>query len=131
MLKTISFIIVLVILVSCKTSYEPAGNNLLYGTWIYSRSNDSLLIYYSAPNFEEDKPGFTFKENYDFIERTSGWCGTPPLSYYNIEGKWEMFNHNTIKITTSNWINEDYARLMEIVALSNNELKVIFHWQQN
>jgi len=130
-LKAISFIIALVILVSCKTSYEPSGNNLPYGTWIYSSSNDSVLIYYSASKFEEDKPGFAFKENHDFIERTSGWCGTPPLSYYNIEGRWELFSQNTIKITTPNWINDDYSRLMEIVSLSNNKLKVIFHWRQN
>ncbi len=127
----IIFIITFLILVSCKTSYEPANHNLPYGTWVYSGYSDSLSIYYSASEFEEDKPGFAIKENNEFIERTSGWCGTPPLSYYNIDGKWKFINQNTLKIKTSNWINEDYLRLMEIVSITNNELKVIFRFQQN
>lgn len=128
---TFSFIITILLLVSCQTSYEPTNNNLPYGTWIYSGSSDSLLIYYAASKFEDNRPGIAIKKDNIFIERTSGWCGTPPLSYYNSEGKWEWISQNMIKIITPNWANEDYSRLMEIVSVTNNKLKVIIRWQQN
>jgi hypothetical protein len=123
----ISCIVASFILVSCEISNEPFYNNIPYGTWIFAGSDDSLSIYYYANQFDDDKPGIAIKKENVFIERTAGWCATPPLIYFNIEGKWEVFNDNTLKITCSNWINENYGRLMEIVSLHNNELQVIFH----
>ncbi len=115
---------------SCTSSSEPENHQfeavVPLGTWVYSGNDDSLSIYYSASQFEQDKPGIAFEKEYIFIERTTGWCGTPPLTYSNVEGKWEVFDNNTMKITCSNWINENYGRLMEIVFLSDTELKVLF-----
>ena len=115
---------------SCTSSSEPENHQfeavVPLGTWVYSGNDDSLSIYYSASQFEQDKPGIAFEKEYIFIERTAGWCGTPPLTYSNVEGKWEVFDNNTMKITCSNWINENYGRLMEIVFLSDTELKVLF-----
>jgi hypothetical protein len=126
----ISLVITMIILISCKSSSEPKyyqiEENVPYGIWVYSGSDDSISIYYPTNQFEEDKPGFAIKEDNVFIERTSGWCATPPLTFFNVEGKWEVFDDNTLKITCSNWIDENYSRLMEIVSLDNGELKVIF-----
>jgi hypothetical protein len=127
---TISLVITIIILISCKTSSEPKyyqfEGNIPYGTWVYVGNDDSISIYYLTNQFEEDKPGFAIEEENVFIERTSGWCATPPLTFFNVEGKWEVFDDNTLKIISSNWIDENYSRLMEIVSLNNNELKVIF-----
>ena len=119
-----------IILISCRSSSEPENHqfevNVPYGTWVYLGNVDSISIYYSTSQFEQDKPGIAFEKEYVFIERTSGWCATPPLTFFNVEGKWEVFDDNTLKITCSNWIDENYGRLMEIISLNNNELKVIF-----
>jgi len=128
---SIFFIITFLVFLSCKTSYEPANPKLPYGIWIYFESDDNVQIYYSAKEFEKDKSGFEIKKNNIFIERTSGWCGTPPVSFYNVEGRWELYNQNILKITTKSWISDDYIRLMEIVSETNEELEVIFHLQHN
>ena len=112
---------------SCTNSSEPQNEEIVpLGTWIYSGNDDSLSIYYSANQFEQDKPGIAFTEESIFIERTSGWCATPPLTFFNIEGKWEVFDNNTMKLTCPNWINENYVRLLEIVFSSDTELRVIY-----
>ena len=112
---------------SCISSSEPQINeNVPLGTWVYSENVDNVFIYYSDAQFEEDKPGIAFQDGSIFIERTSGWCATPPLFYSNIEGKWEVHNNNTMKITCPNWMNENYVRLMEIVSLTDTELKIIY-----
>ena len=127
---SISLVITMLILISCKSLSEPKyyqiEGNVPYGTWVYSGNDDSISIYYSTNQFEQDKPGFAIEEENVFIERTSGWCGTPPLTFFNVEGKWEVFDDNTLKITCSNWIDENYSRLMEIAFLSDTELRIIF-----
>jgi hypothetical protein len=127
---TITLLITTIILISCKSPSEPNGyqleGDMPYGTWVYSENSDSISIYYPANQFEEDIPGFAIEEENVFIERTSGWCGTPPLTFFNIEGQWEVFDVHTLKITGAHWMGENYIRLMEIVSLNKNELKVIF-----
>ncbi len=126
----IAFMITTIILVSCKNTSEPNDyaieENIPYGTWVYSENNDSISIYYAAHQFEDDKAGLAFKEDKVFIERTSGWCATPPLSFSNVDGTWEIFDDHTLKITSPNWISENHSRLMVIVSLNKFELKVIF-----
>jgi hypothetical protein len=115
------------LLFSCSTSSEPLIiENVPLGIWVYSKNIDNISIYYSAVQFETDKPGIALEDKYIFIDRTSGWCATPPLFYSNIEGKWSIYNKNTLKISCPNWINENYFRLMEIVYLSDTELQVIY-----
>ena len=115
---------------SCDSSSDPQRQqfkvDVPYGTWVYSGNEDSLLVYYSASEFEEDNPGIAFENDNVYIERTAGWCGTPPLTFSNVECKWEVFDNNTLKITCSNWMDENYGRLMEIVHFNNTELKIIF-----
>jgi len=122
----IPFIVIVIIVVSCNTSFEPANSQIPYGIWVYSRNHDSIHIYSSAKKFERNKPGFAVKKNNVFIERTSGWCGTPPLSYFNVEGKWKSIDENTIEIISQYWSNEKYTRTMKIVSLSGHTLKIIF-----
>jgi hypothetical protein len=127
-LSTIILLLSAIILSSCDNSSDPQNQHTVpYGTWIYSGTEDNLRVYYSADEFETDNAGISLRPNQLYIERTSGWCGTPPLTFSNTEGQWELFDENTLKITCPNWIDEDYSRIMEIVYLSDTELKVIFH----
>jgi hypothetical protein len=131
-LTTFFLIFSLVVLFGCKRSTYPLFQQfdevVPYGTWVYSGHIDSVLIYYYAEEFEEDNSGIAFESGNVYIERTSGWCGTPPLSYANIEGKWEIMDHNILIITCPDcsWMDENNGRLMEIVDRSKTELRVIF-----
>jgi hypothetical protein len=119
--------ICILILVSCNTIFEPTNPQITYGYWIYSNNIDSVHVYYFAGNFEKDKPGIAFKKDHVFIEQTSGWCATPPLSFFNIVGKWKQIDENQIEIFSKNWNNEDYSRIMKIISLTAYELRVFFY----
>ena len=127
-LFSIFFPISVFIFISCQTLFEPANPSDLYGHWIYSTSIDSVQVFYYANDFERDKSGIAFKKDNIFVERTSGFCATPPLSFFNIEGKWKRINENQIEIFTQNWNNEDYSRIMKIISHTGNELRVIFYY---
>ncbi len=126
----IVLIITVLILISCKNTSEPNSyqfeGDIPYGVWVHSDDIDSISIYYASNQFEEDKPGFAIEEENLFIERTSGWCATPTLSFSNFEGQWEVFDDHTLRITGAHWMGENYIRLMEIISLKKLKLKVIF-----
>lgn len=60
------------------------------GAWvpIPGDAMTDLLSYRRVAALEGDTPGIEFRADGTAAERTSGWCGTPPLSYANIEGTW-------------------------------------------
>jgi len=113
---------------SCQGSYEPIGDqinsNIPYGIWVYAGKVEDLRIYCSANKFESDKPGIAFENENVFIERTSGWCGTPPITYFNLKGSWDEVDENNLKITCPNCMESQ--RIMKIIYLSDTELKVFF-----
>jgi hypothetical protein len=127
---SITLIFTAILLISCENISEPNDGtfdgDIPYGMWVYSENDDSISIYYASNQFEKDKSGFAIEEENIFIERTSGWCATPPLSFYNVEGQWDVFDDHTLKITGAHWMGSDYIRLMEIVSLNKFELKVLF-----
>lgn len=93
-------------------------DNLLIGHWAEPEYNDENLTLTRVNKLPEDGYGISFKTKNDFVERSSGWCGTPPLVFSDYKGKWEL-TEGVIGITQEHFPN-NYA--WRIVALSENEL---------
>ncbi|PQJ68875.1 hypothetical protein [Polaribacter butkevichii] len=120
-LKNLFLLLVVTVLFSCeKNDVAIDADNLLLGTWVNPVYNDETTTFKRANALPNDGYGLSFTENGNLVERTSGWCGTPPLSYFNIEGSFELDN-TLVRISTQNYPT-DYA--WRIISLTENELVV-------
>ncbi|AUP78740.1 hypothetical protein C1H87_08525 [Flavivirga eckloniae] len=97
---------------------EP--DNLLIGNWIAPSYDNDEITYKRANVLPEEAYGMTFKKNGVFVERSSGWCGTPPLVFFDSEGAWQL-DDKLIKIALEYYPN-NYA--WQIISLTENELVV-------
>lgn len=107
---------------SCETNQEIAidSDNLLLGNWIEPIYNGEETTFKRGNSLPSEAYGISFKISGNFTERTSGWCGTPPLTYFNIDGNFEL-EDTLIKIYTNNYPS-NYA--WRIVSLTETELVV-------
>ena len=130
--KNLITILLIVTLASCSVNEEvPVDtNNLLIGNWmnpIYNLENKTVT-YERVANLKDEEYGISYKEGNVYIERTSGWCGTPPLTFYNNEGTF-TFENNIIKIENNsypgnlNWsvVSLTEEKLVVTVELSDQE----------
>ena len=56
------------------------------------------------------------------VFRNHGWCGTPPLTYSNLDGTWLALNEDQLVFTHPLW-SEPQNFLLTIVSLSDDELR--------
>lgn len=84
-------------------SIKIIQNNLLIGSWINPTNTgiDSEIKYERSNSLKENQYGISFLTQNVFIERSSGWCGTPPLVFDNYQGTWERKN-SIIDISINN-----------------------------
>ncbi|CAL2091023.1 conserved exported protein of unknown function [Tenacibaculum sp. 190524A02b] len=123
-LKIVKGIVLAVILMAtaCQKNEEiPVNtNNLLVGYWANAVHTDDSITFERVGELPTNNYGIAFKENNVFIQRTSGWCGTPPLSFYDDNGTYEK-NEDQIKITLSVFpLNYNW----KILELTKEKLKV-------
>ncbi|WP_299666923.1 hypothetical protein [uncultured Polaribacter sp.] len=116
------FLLFTVTLFSCEQNKEIHidESNLLIGVWekpIYEGERVTFLRTSALP---KEAYGIAFENNGIFRERTSGWCGTPPLSFFNIDGNFKLEN-TLINIVTQNYPS-NYS--WQIISLTENELVV-------
>lgn len=95
-------------------------NNLLLGTWVEPNYDNEQTVFKRATSLPNDAYGILFKDNGDFVERSSGWCGTPPLVFSDFDGKWEL--KNDIVTITQQFYPTNYA--WRIVSVNETELIV-------
>lgn len=120
-MKKLFLLVVTVTLFSCEgnnTIIDP--DNLLLGVWVAPVYNADTTTFKRGNSLPDDGYGISFLQNGDILERTSGWCGTPPISYFNIEGTFSL-NENLITISNNNYPTSYGWR---IVSLSDTELIV-------
>jgi hypothetical protein len=92
-------------LIACEKNNENSATTTdhLIGSWFNPRYNDSIVTYERSQGLVENDYGFSFKEDFTFVERkNAGFCGTPPISYADFEGTWSE-NDSIIKITVDFW----------------------------
>ncbi|QXP66163.1 hypothetical protein [Polaribacter sp. AHE13PA] len=121
MIKKIIVFLFLVSLFSCEDNEVIIdSNNLLIGTWLDPVYEGEMTTFKRGNSLPSDAYGISFNKSGDFIERTSGWCGTPPLSFFNIEGTFEQ-ESTLVSISTESYPT-NYA--WRIVELTGQELVV-------
>lgn len=117
-------ILFLAIFSSCEENETPNidANNLLVGIWsdaAYNPKNETTT-YKRVASLPEEKYAIAFHEDNTFTERTSGWCGTPPLTFFNVDGSFSLQN-DVVSILVNSYPNS-YA--LRIVNVSETELTV-------
>lgn len=117
---------------SCQNNEDIVVNsdNLLLGYWtnaVYN-SNTEETTFERVNKLPEEQYGIYFQRNGVFIQRTSGWCGTPPVVFYNAKGNF-LLDNEVVKITSEdfpgnfNWkiISVDEKQLVVKRALTDQE----------
>ena len=105
-LKTV-LLLVLITTLGCTQENETIPINeshKLIGHWINPIYTGSELQLTRASSLKSDGYGLSFLEKTQCVERTSGWCGTPPLTFTDFKGTWTRNDLNLI-ITIDNGLN--------------------------
>lgn len=121
-IKFISLAFLLVSLTSCQTNekIDVNPNNLLIGYWGNAVYQNETTTFQRMNSLPDQDYGVAFIEKDEFIERTSGWCGTPPLTFFNIDGTWEK-EGTLIMISTNSYPGNFNWR---IISLDQNQLVI-------
>lgn len=104
--KTVLFLL-LVATIGCSQENEVIpinSSDKLIGHWISPVYSGSELQLTRASSLKNDEFGISFLEKTQCVERSSGWCGTPPLSYKDFQGTY-IKNDSIIIITIDNGLN--------------------------
>ena len=119
------FLIIASFLPSCeKDNIKIDPDNLLIGVWINDGFMDDITIYKRSDEFTNNYC-YHFKSDGTLTERQNeGWCGTPPISYADYEGTWEIMNDTLINITVGSW-NGDRSYRLDIESVDSEALKVV------
>ncbi len=121
-MKTGYTLIIALLLLACQsnTDIDINSENLLIGNWVNPSYENESITFQRAASLKKNAPGVSFQKNSVFIERTSGWCGTPPLTFYDEQGTWET-QDSLILITNENFPGNFNWR---IISLDNKQLIV-------
>ena len=97
-LKNLLLIFSIVFLLSCENNEIVFDtNNLLVGNWVEPIYDGESIVFKRGSSLPNKARGFSFTEDGFFTERTSGFCGTPPLTFFDRLGSW-ILDKNNLKI---------------------------------
>jgi hypothetical protein len=119
------------IFIGCsKDNIQIDPDNLLIGVWNYSDFNNNDNIYIRNNEFV-DNHCYKFNSDGTMIERkNSGWCGTPPITYADYSGTWNIINDTLIQISVGYWGGTTQYKL-DIQSVDSNALKVSYVSEDN
>lgn len=98
-------------------------SDMLIGYWINPVYSDSGTTFERAKRFKNDAYGVAFLTENISLERSSGWCGTPPLIFADFQGTWKR-NDSIITITIDNGMAGQMDNHWEIKTLNEKRLTV-------
>lgn len=120
-IKKAFILIIIATLCACENNEIVINeNNLLLGSWVEPIYDGKTTTFKRSNSLTEDGYGITFKQDGTFIERSSGWCGTPPLIFSDYEGSFDL-DDTLIKIYTEFQLSSFQWR---IISISETELTV-------
>lgn len=109
---------------------NPYPTISLYKTWVRTGIEEFMYVYTRADSLEENEFGFIFYEDSTLIERKNAtWCATPPILFANYSGRWRKASGNRLSVTVGYW-GGMISYELDIVFLSSDELKVLYHFKQ-
>lgn len=114
------------ILAACTSTSEPDPGTELSGTlagvWIFAEETaDGAQVFTRAAALTGERTGFEFCEHGGLKVRTAGWCGTPPLTWSNLDGLWEKTAEGLLDIRHA-WRGAPREYQLEIISLSSRRL---------
>ncbi|WP_323027843.1 hypothetical protein [Gelidibacter japonicus] len=98
-------------------------SDMLIGYWINPVYSDSGTTFERANRFKDDGYGVAFLTENISLERSSGWCGTPPLIFADFQGKWKK-NDSIITITIDNGLGGVMDNHWKIKTLDEKHLVI-------
>ncbi len=121
-MKKLYFVLFVFILAACQENNESGifTDGQLIGIWGNSTYTGDQIAFKRIASLPDKDYAIQFLANNVFIERSSGFCGTPPLTFYSQEGNWKR-EQNIISVTGPNSY-PNYS--WEIISLNENELTV-------
>ncbi len=121
-MKQVCTLLLSLFLLACESSSEiPVDpGNLLIGNWINPEYDNETVTYQRSSNLKADAPGVSFQSNAVFVQRTSGFCGTPPLTFYDQEGVWKT--EESLILITNDYFPGNFN--WRIITLDANQLVV-------
>jgi len=101
-----------------------AEDSTILGVWVQTDYGDKIYSFEKSYKLDKNRPGIHFKVGGKLIKRQNvGWCGTPPISYGNNDGKWSLNGDGkTIDLQYAFWGGTSKAK-WEIVELTESTLK--------
>ncbi|MBL7906735.1 MAG: hypothetical protein JNL22_17070 [Bacteroidales bacterium] len=126
-LSVLILVALLMLLGSCEkeTPETAVSEESLSGFWISPEYLDSMIVYQKADDFN-DGPGYEFKIGGSMIERkNAGWCGTPPITYDNYNGTYELLPDGNLEVVSPYWGGIIRTRY-QIISINQRKLTLRF-----
>lgn len=102
-LKNVYLILFIMLCWACESNQIVIdADNLLLGNWVSPVYDGEKTTFTRGVTLPDEGYGIAFKQTGEFIERTSGFCGTPPLSFFNVDGTFTLEN-NLISISKESY----------------------------
>ncbi len=129
-LSNLILILFSLIILSCNTNENDSleNDNLLIGNWAKPIYKKEIITFKRVTNFPKEEYGISFDNESNFIEQTSGWCGTPPLTFFTIKGNYQLKNM-LINISTNSF-PENYTWKIENITNDQLVVKRVFTKQE-
>ena len=134
--KFLKYSVVLLFISVCLSSCEKDNddNNIVLsqditGCWInpeYKEDSEgkSIMRYEKTKSLPNNSYGVEFFDEGKLIERKSaGWCGTPPVTYTNYQGNWQVQENGDIKIDVAYWGGMEHS-VWKIIGVTNKILTI-------
>jgi hypothetical protein len=129
MKKLVIFNILIITLMTSFIIPKRVNIKNLMGIWVENDYNNGRIIYSKQNSFDVSKSGIEFRLGGKIVRRMSiGFCGTPPLTYKNFNGKWKLESDSTILINykySDNQIEREINYKINVISLSDNLMTII------
>lgn len=103
-LKTILALVLVTIMGCSQNENIPIDeSNKLIGHWINPVYTETEIQLTRASSLKSDEYGMSFLAESQYVERSSGWCGTPPLTFSDFKGSWTRTD-SIVVVTINNGI---------------------------
>lgn len=103
-LKTILLLVLFTTMGCSQNETIPIDeSNKLIGHWINPVYTGTEIQLTRASSLKSNGYGLSFLEKTQYVERSSGWCGTPPLIFSDFKGSWTRTD-SIVVVTINNGI---------------------------
>lgn len=92
--KKWSLVFFITLICACESNQQINidEDNLLLGNWVAPVYDNETTTFTRGASLPDEGYGITFNQDGSLMERTSGFCGTPPLTFFNVNGTFSLEN---------------------------------------